>query len=147
MEISTIKTLLENTLPKGAFIEVSKYKGMSSEYIGIVFASKDVLINNVRGQRPDVVSLSIHLNDLELYVQVFGGNGGQHIYRKPDLNHPREQFLAMKSVKIPFRQPKKEEGAILKAIERFAERWILTLKENKENLYYQHLVNYDDFLK
>jgi hypothetical protein len=147
MEISTIKTLLENTLPKDSFIEVSHYKGMSSKYIAIVFASKDVLINNVRGQRPDVVSLAIHLDDLELYVQGFGGNGGQHIYRKPNLEDAKEKYLAMKSIKIPFRKPKNEEGAILKAIEKFAQRWILTLKENKEKLCYHNLVNYDEFLK
>ena len=42
---------------------------------------------------------------------------------------------------------KEEEGAILKAIEKFAQRWILTLKENKEKLCYHNLVNYDEFLK
>jgi hypothetical protein len=146
MEISTIKTLLENTLPKNAYINVSTYKGMSSNYIAIIFASKDYLINNVSGQRPDVVSLAIHLDSLELYPQIFGGNGGQRIFRKPNLNDEKEKYLAMKSVKIPFRKPQNNETAILKAIKLFAERWVNVLKENRENLQYQNIVNYDEFL-
>ncbi len=143
MEISTIKTLLEKTLPTDSFIEVSNYNGINSKFIAIIFASKDVLINNVRGQRPDVVSLAINLDDLDVYVQRFGGNGGQSIGIKPNLNDP----LAMTRIKIPFRKPKNEEVAILKAIEKFAQKWILTLKENKDKLLYHNLVNYDEFLK
>lgn len=147
MDTLKIKKQLEKILPNNAFIDVWKYKGMSSDYIGIAFASKDVLINNVRGQRPDVVSLAIHLNDLELYVQGFGGNGGQTIHRKPNLDDPKEKYLAMKGVRIPFRKPKNNEIAILKAIEKFAQNWIIALKENKDKLCYHHLVDYDELLK
>lgn len=100
----------------------------------------NIEINQVRGQYVQLVSLALW--PWGLAPQVFGGNGGQHIYRKPDLSDPKEKYLAMKGIKIPFRSPKNEEKAILKAIENFFTRYVDTMKENKGNLMYQNLVGY-----
>lgn len=72
--------------------------------------------------------------------------GGQSIYRKPNKDVDNEKYLAMKSVKIPFRMPKKEEKNVLDCVEKFAKNWVLALKENKDVLMYQDYVNYDEFL-
>lgn len=145
MEVSTIQSALENILPQGTYLNVKPYKGMSDNYIAIQFASLDFNINGVSGQRPDAVSLSLCLNDLELLVQMYGGCGGNRIYRKPNLEDPKEKYLAMKGVKVPFRQPQKNEVAVLKAIKTFALNWIKTIKENKDSLYYKDKVDYSKF--
>lgn len=144
---SKVLDLLKKTLPSKTNIIVQKRKNcFGGFYIKIMFAASEIEINRVSGQFPQVVSLSLDLDTLELGPQIFGGNGGQFIYRKPNLNDPREKYLAMKSVKIPFKKPKKEEKFILSAIERFGLNWVKTLKENKDELKYQEIVNYDDFL-
>lgn len=143
-----ILNILNKTLPKQCFIVVNEYKGcFGTNYISIAFAANDKLINNVAGQYPQLVSLSLNLDSFKLSPQMYAGCGGQVIYREPNLNDPNEKYLAMKSVKIPFRTPKKEEKNILAAIERFANNWIKALKENKETLCHKDLVNYDEFLK
>lgn len=58
----------------------------------------------------------------------------------------KEKYLAMQSIKIPFRQPKKEEKAILKAVEKFAINWLQALKDNQDKLTHQNLVNYQELL-
>lgn len=141
-----IESILKSVLPTETYIEVRSYKGaFSDEYIKIMFAAKDFLINNVSGQRPQAVSLCLCLTDLELTTQVYGGNGGQCIYREPNLEDPKEKYLAMKSVKVPFRQPKKEIVAVEGAIKRFAENWLKTLETNKNTLKYKDIVDYSKF--
>ena len=145
--INKIKNILDGVLPKAAFRIVSEGKNcFGGNYIKIAFAVSDYDINGVSGQKVQSVSLNLDINTLELYPQCFGGNGGQSIYRKPNLNDPTEKFLAMKSVKIPFRKPKPNEENVLSTIKKFAENWVKTLKENRSELMYQHLVNYDEFL-
>jgi hypothetical protein len=82
---------------------------------------------------------------MELKPQIFAGMGGQHIYRIPNPNISTERFLAMKAIKIPFRTPKKEEKNVLECVERFAKNWLQALKDNKTDLKYQDIVNYDEF--
>lgn len=143
-----IENILKDTLPANCFIFVGDRKSIFGEpEIRIGFAAMDYNINNVQGQRPQMVSLLLSLNDMELKPQIFGGNGGQCIYRDPNKNDPKERYLAMKSVKVPFKMPKKEEKFVLAAIKRFAENWIKTLKENREVLRYRDIVNYDELLK
>lgn len=145
--IDKIKEILEKELPQEAFKVVSPHKGFGGQYLKIAFAANDHQINGVRGQLPQVVSLNLDLADLELETQCFGGNGGRCIYRKPNLEDAKEKYLAMKSVKVPFRKPKKEEKSVLNAITKFCQNWLKTLKENKETLEYQNVVNYDELLK
>lgn len=147
MEISTIKSLLENILPKDSYIEVRPYKGISFDYIKIFFASSEININNVQGQKPDAVSLRLCLHDMDLGLQVFSGNGGCFVYRDPILTDPKEQYLAMKGIKVSFRTPQRNEIAVTKAIQKFAFNWVETLKANKEVLRYRNIVDYDKFLK
>lgn len=148
-EITTvnIENVLKSVLPANTFISVRERKCLGIEYIAIAFAASDYDINGVLGQKPQIVSLNLDLETLELHPQIFGGNGGQCIYRKPNLNDPKEKYLAMKGVKIPFKRPKSEERFILAAIERFAKNWVIALKENKDVLQYQDIVNYDEFLR
>jgi hypothetical protein len=146
MTPSTIETILKSVLPQQTYIEVDTYKGFAGTYTKIMFAAADVLINNVRGQRPQAVSLSLLIDEMELTVQCYGGNGGQHIYRNPNLEDPKEKYLAMKSVKIPFRKPQPNEVAIEKAIIKFAQNWLKALNENKQELRYKDIVDYTPFL-
>lgn len=145
--VEKIKSILKNKLPKGSYINVHEGKLMGEPYIKIFFAASNININGVDEQKPEAVSLILHTKTLELHPQVFGGNGGQCIYRKPNMEDGRERYLAMKNVKIPFKRPKAEEKFVLSAIERFAENWLNTLRENKEVLMYNDLVNYDEYLK
>jgi hypothetical protein len=142
-----IKSILEKELPKNSWKLVTKGSHFDgSPYLKIAFAVSDYDINNVRGQKIQCVSLILDLTTLELQSQVFGGNGGQSIYRKPNMEHPREKYLAMKSVKIPFRMPKKEQKFVYNAIRKFAQNWVKSLTENIDELMYQDKVNYKEFL-
>ena len=138
--------LLKNLLPKQAYFEVTtRKKFYGGEYLKIAFAVSAYCINDVRGQMVQVVSLMLDLDTLELHPQVYGGNGGQRIYRKPKMDDSKEKYLAMVGIKIPFRKPKQEEKFVLSAIERFANNWVKLLKENKDQLMYQDLIDYDEF--
>lgn len=142
-----IEKILRDVLPSKTHIIVKDIKSIfGAPQIMIAFAVSDYNINGVSGQKVQIVSLILNVDDMELYPQVFGGNGGQRIYRKPNLDDDKEKYLAMKSIKIPFRKPKQEEKFVLSAIKRFAENWLVAIKENKENLMYRDLVDYDDFL-
>lgn len=100
-------------------------------------------INQVRGQKPQIISLSLDLKTMELQPQGFGGNGGRSIYREPNLNDPQEKFLAMKSVKIPFRTPQPTAEKIKVCIAKFVDNYIQTLRDNKDILKYKNLVDYN----
>jgi len=141
-----IENILNEVLPKNAYREVYERTFLGDKSLCIMFAANNVNINSVQGQKPQKVSLMLSLIDLDLHPQIFGGNGGQHIYRRPNLNDSKEKYLAMKSVKIPFKRPKPEETFILSAIKRFVENWVSALKENQEVLMYQNLVDYDELL-
>ena len=145
--IKKIQDILNKELPSGCYIYVNSrpHAFGNGNSIAIMFAATDYNINQVRGQRPQAVSLSLDLNDMELIPQVYGGNGGRTIYREPNLNDPSEKYLAMKSVKVPFRQPQKNETAVLKAIEKFAQNWRKTIRENIDTILYKDLVDYSKF--
>lgn len=138
-----IETILTKVLPAKAFIEVSEGKIMGDRYIRISIAASSTDIHNVQGQKPQLVSLMLFTDSLELRPQVFGGNGGQCIYRKPNISDSKEKYLAMKSVRIPFRRPITAKVNVLAAIEKFASKWLELLKENRDVLMYQDLVDYD----
>ena len=142
-----IEDILKRTLPSKSYSLVKEGTIMGDPYMRIEFAVSDFNINNVEGQKPQLVSLMLFTDTLELRPQAFGCNGGQHIYRMPDMADPKEKYLVMKSIKIPFRKPLQEKVNVLAAIERFATNWVKLLKENKEFLMYSNIVNYDEFLK
>lgn len=144
---SKIEIILNEVLP-GFWFKVEPWKGMGkSEYIAIKIAAKDFLINGVRGQRPQAVSLNLDLDTMELTPAMFGGNGGQSVYREPNLNDSKEKYLAMKRVKVPFRKPEGTEEAVLRAVQRFCIRYKETLKENIAVLCHRDVVNYESLLK
>lgn len=144
-EITDLLTSLLSS--KGFVFGVSEHKNVfSGNYLKIWVACSEININDVSGQKPQLISLNLDIEPLELTVQIFGGNGGQNIYRKPNLNHPEEQYLAMKGIKIPFRKPAPNKESVLKAIEKFVKCYIEKLKENKEVLEYKNIVNYDILL-
>lgn len=146
-----VENLLKSVLPSKAVIIVKERKQLfapSDDYkcLHIAFATSSHLINNVAGQMPEIVSLYLDLVTLELHPQNFGGNGGQLIYLKPNKNDPREKYLAMTGLKIPFRKPQPNEKAVLNAIEKFAKNWVNAIKENKDRIFHDDIVNYDEFL-
>jgi hypothetical protein len=145
--IDQIKETLSKRLGNKFPFNVDTYERcFGKPAIEIWFACSTHLINNVKGQMPQLVSLSLDPNTFELHVQGFGGCGGQSIYRNVDKSNPSESWLAMKAVKVPFRTPKKELKFVISAIDKFAENYIKTLKENKDVLRYQEIVNYNDLL-
>jgi hypothetical protein len=129
-----IETILKSELP--GFITLVKqqkhYLG-GEYYLAIYIYTSEENINGVLGQKPNLCSLALE-NDLELRVQVFGGNGGNRIYTKPDRNNPKEKYLAMAPQKVNFRAPKKEEKTVLNAIKKFAQNYKATIELHKENL-------------
>lgn len=126
-----IKELLLKTVPGAMFLVRVQCSPLGGDnYISIKIAASADEINRVKGQFPGVVSLWLDCKTLELRPQVFGGNGGQHIFVKP----PAGSHLAQESIKIPFRTPKKELKNVLAAIERFATRWKTTIRENLDRM-------------
>lgn len=146
-----IENILKSVLPSKTVISVSEHKNIfasndDDKYLKIWFATSDINIHNVSGQKPEIVSLYLDLKTLELHPQNFGGNGGQLLYLKPNLNDPKEKYLAMAGLKIPFRKPQPNEKAVLNAVEKFAKNWLNAIKENKDRIFHSDLVNYDEFL-
>lgn len=142
-----IKDIIEKNLP-GFWFSVFPYKGaVGGNFIAIKIAAKDRRINDVTGQRPQAVSLSLNTDTMELQPQVYGGMGGRRIYRKPNMQDDKEKYLAMKGVDIPFRTPKPNEEAVLKAIDNFTKNYKKLLIENKDVLMDQDLVDYNALLK
>lgn len=142
-----ITQLIEKHLP--SFVgDVSEHKEMlgDGKYLKIWWAASDKNINDVRGQKTQVVSLSLS-DELELHPQVFGGMGGRTITRKPNLLVDAEKYLAQKSVVIPFRTPQPIEEKVLKCIYKFILDYKKALIENIDVLMYQDLVNYKELLE
>ncbi len=141
---SKIDAIIKKTLPNFWF-DVSEYKQWlgGGTYLAIKIAACNHLINGVADQRVQAVSLCLDLPDMELKTQSFGCSGGGSIYRKPNLNDPEEKYLAMKRVKIPFRTPKKEEGAVLRCVEKFCQSYKQTLIDNKDVLCHPELCDYN----
>lgn len=137
---------LDNNLPAGAWRSIELHNNSWGCGYKIAFAASEVDINRVAGQKPQIVSLYLDLEDMSLKVQSFGGNGGQCLYRKPDKTNPKESYLAMCRIRVPFRTPKKDKFSVLKAVERFAQRWTQLLEENVEQLCYHDLVDYNSLL-
>jgi len=80
------------------------------------------------------VSLALNTTKNILSVQIYGGQGGQSIYRETDPNNPKEKYLAFGRIKIPFKRPQCNEDAVLRAIERFAKNYKQAISDNKEVL-------------
>ena len=135
-----IETILTNKLPNFAIkvIERKEYFG-NGTYLAT--------IHNVTNQFPDLCSLRLD-NDLTLETQCYGGCGGGSLYRNIDKNNADERFLAMKSVKVPFRKPQQTEKAVLNAISKFADNYLKTLKDIQSMglLRYTDLVDYSKLL-
>ena len=128
-----IETILNDTL-SGFYTTIEQRKNYFGDdnYLKINIATSNYQINNVSGQFYNNISLSLS-QDLELKFQVFGGNGGQCFYRSIDPNNDKEKYYALQSVKIPFRTPKNEETAVLKAFKNICIRYKQLLKETLEN--------------
>jgi len=143
-----VEAALREVLPESVPLFLSTGKNVFSKttFLRIIFAASDHEINNVRGQMPQVVSLCLDLDTMELECQVFGGNGGRTVYREPNQRDPKEKYLAMVSCPVPFRRPKREEEAVLRAVKKFAQNWLKTMRENRAKLMYQDIVDYDAIL-
>lgn len=113
--IAKITDTIKTQLPSDKFwVQVKPYKGAFNDgsEISIVIAAKPYDGLGLNGVQ--MVSLMLNAKSMRLYVQGFGGNGGQSIQRKPNLNEPSEKWLAMKSERIAFRTPKPIEEKVLK---------------------------------
>lgn len=143
-----IEKTLREVLPSKTHIIVkngiSIFGGHST--IKIMFSASEKQINGVHEQFPQVVSLMLDNTTKELSVQHYCGNGGNRIFKEPNKEDPKERFLAMAGIKIPFRKPKGEDKHIIEAVKRFGENWVKAIRENKEVLCYKTYVNYEEFL-
>lgn len=137
--IIKIEEAIRKEVPSATMVDVRRYNGFIPN-LQIKLYVPGPTINNVPGQFIQRVLLMLDLTDMELRPVL------QCITRKINPNHPREKYLAQVSVKIPFRMPAREEGAVIKACARFAKRWVEALKENVDVLMYQDLVDYKQFL-
>ena len=133
-----IETLIRKNVPSNAHVIVkeSKWALSGNTCIKIGIAASDYEINSVRGQFPQLVSLALTPETNELEIQVFGGMGGSCLMVKGRGNCP----------KVAFRKPKAVDKSVLSAIEKFAQRWVVALKENRAELSYQNDVDYDALL-
>lgn len=143
--VEEINKILAENLP-GFWYHVNPYTSLSSDFLAIKMACSSYEINRVEGQRIQAVSLRLNLQTLELNTQVFGGMGGQSIYREIDPNNPMERFLAMKSVKIPFRKPQNNLPSVYKAIQKFCVNYKQTLIDNVSQLTNKDKVDYNTLL-
>ncbi len=142
-----IEGILDRELPnfsKG----VKEYNGFgtNNDHLKIWFACSSTNINNVEGQKVQICSFML-TTKFELNPQIFGGCGGRSIYRLPNREIDSEKYLAMKSIILPFRTPKKEFSNVSQALIKFCRTYKQALKDNIENLCYQNLVNYKELLK
>ena len=140
--VDQIQAILDKVVPN-AFTKVQVRKNFfGGDYIAIHIAAGDHEINRVQGQYVAHVSLRLDLETMQLETQVYGGSGGQCIYRQPDLTHEREKYYAMIPIKIPFRRPKPNMEAISKCIEKFAVNWKQAIVDNMETLTHRDCVDY-----
>lgn len=151
MDFEQVKTEVENILNNSLPSKVFKYVGIKKNFYGgyylrIGIAASEHNINGVSGQKPQIVSLCLDFDEMELKPQIFGGNGGQCLYRKPDPNNPKEKYLAMCRVKLPFRKPKPELKFIYKAIEGFCDKWVKAINDNIDVLMYKDIIDYREVL-
>jgi hypothetical protein len=137
-----IKTLIQSIVPNAFIIVEDRKTFYQTPYLKILVAGSDKLINNVQGQYPGAVSLSLDLDKLVLEVQGYGGTGGQSILINIDKNNPRERFLAYSSVTIPFRKPKAAEANVMQAIAKFVSRWKEAIKENLDRMPHNDLADW-----
>lgn len=139
-----VQEILNRVVPHAhTIVEERKNVIGSGSYLKILIAASDFEINQVKGQFPACVSLSLELDSMELQPQAFGGNGGNYIYRKTNEN---ERHFALGSIKIPFRKPKTEEKNVLMAIEKFAENWRKAIKDNLDQML-DHPVNWESVIE
>jgi hypothetical protein len=135
------EAIISKVLPKfWSNITLRKYSLGGSEYLAIKIAACDILINGVEGQRVQAVSLCFDIPTMELYTQSYNCSGGGSIYRDVDKSNPKEQYLAMKNEKVPFRRPLRNEKAVLKAFESFCVNYKETLIKHRAVLRYQNMV-------
>jgi len=104
----------------------------NDKYIKVSISTSNFEINNVSRQYHNHISFMIE-EDLTLRFQIFGGMGGQSIYRSVDENNPKEKFYALQRVKIPFRTPKKDRDSVLKAIKNICTKYKEILKTTLES--------------
>lgn len=136
--VEKVHEVLQKVVPEFIFAATERTAFEGSKYLKIWIAAR-----GINGNEVQPVSLSLNLISLELKPQGYAGNGGQCIYREPNKTDPKEQYLAMKSVKIPFRSPACNEKDVLAAIQRFAANYKKTLIENKDVLKGRELLNFD----
>lgn len=138
-----VEKILNEELPKSAWRSVSITKVLGGYWLSVEFAGADYNINDVKGQRP--LSASLRLDGgMELKTQ---GYGSRRIYFSIDENNPKEKNLALSGSNIPFRTPKKEEAAVLRAIRRFVQNWRKVISD-KDAKFYRHSdkVDYDSIV-
>ena len=134
-----VQKILDDTLPKGFFSRIAYNKFLGIQFLGITMAASDYKINRIDDQFPQEVYLSLNQYlELSSHYSV--------IFRQPNKDLPSERFLAMQSIKIPFRTPLKKEENVLKAIKKFVVSYVETLKANKDVLMYKEYVDYDKLL-
>lgn len=124
--IADIQNILDNNLPEGFTGEVSKFKTLGSLALKIKLSAGH--------WEHDGVSLALWYDHKELATQGFAGHGGGAFLRKPNLEDPKEKYLAFGRIKVPFRKPKFEQDAVYRAIERFAQRYANLILENLDRL-------------
>jgi hypothetical protein len=124
------------------YVSYNRYEFMGRRYFHLLIAPSNYLINMVQGQ---YAGSQIVVVDENLEMTIHDGAGG--IYREVDKNNPSEKMYAMIRLRVPFRRPKPEEGAVLRAHERFLKAYRKVLEDNVDVLRHKDEVDYKSLLK
>lgn len=145
-EKELILSVLTKKLGNNFFYGVNENTScFGGHYLKIWVSTSLHQINGVSGQMPDVISFCLE-SDLILKPQSYGCMGGGSFYIKPDLTNPAEKYLAMKSVKIPFRTPKQDMSKVVACFSKVLDNYISLMKEYRSRLLYSQYVDYDAIL-
>lgn len=141
---SEIQKIFIEELPKFyTFANLKKQYVYSNEppieYIHIGMACSDKEINHVKYQYPQYCSLSLNSKGV-LQPVTIGGSGGRRIDLIPNKEDPKEAYLSIKGHTLPFRTPKPEKEAILRAIRKFCREYKLALSINFDRLMHKDAI-------
>ncbi len=136
----SIKEALKN-LPAQIIVRAIETKFMSTPIIYIHLFCSDKNINNVDGQKPQKVTLVYTYNPSRPQEAVLEGHFTR-IWREVNKDNYMERRWAMVGEKVPFRRTRGTDAQILKAITRFGENYVATLKANKDVIRYKDLCDY-----
>ena len=129
-----IQSILDKKLPSQITGKAVLTKScFGNEFIAIhIYMGGGQTINNVRGQYPNHISMSLGMHEkMDLKFQIYGGSGGRGVERNIDPSIAREKYNAMSHENISFRTPAPTKEAVLKSISGVCDKYLAMLQDFK----------------